>query len=124
MKKLNISSNKLKSFVNFPDLPALEYLDASKNLFEKEDEAGKLRHLSKLNTLNMLECPVHEEKGDDLKREILISLDCLQLKMVNEEEITEEDVQDAKDVKEERIQAAKEAAEEAAREAAEREAER
>lgn len=103
LKKLILDNNKLKAFDNFPDLPALEQLEAKNNPISKEGEVKKLRHLAKLHTLNMVECPVAEEKGDDFKREVLIDLDVLALKSINEEEVTEEDVNDAKEEKAARI---------------------
>jgi len=71
----------------------------------------------------MLENPLVAEKGDDFRREVLISLDMLTFADINGEEVTDEDVQGAKEEKVERARAAKEAEEEAARLAAEKEAE-
>ena len=68
----------------------------------------------------MAGCPFADDKGDDFKKEVLIALDQLKIKTVNEDEVTEEDIQAAKEEKEERIRAAKEAEEEAARLAAEK----
>lgn len=66
-----------------------------------------------------------DEKGDGFKQEVLIFLDMLKhMKSVNDDEVTEEDRVEARELKAERIQAAKEAAEERARELAEQEAER
>jgi hypothetical protein len=71
----------------------------------------------------MLENPLVAEKGDDFRREVLISLDMLTFADINGEEVTEEDVTAAKEEKVERARAAKEAEEEAARLAAEKAAE-
>lgn len=57
----------------------------------------------------MTETPLAEEKGDDLKKEVLILLDGLDFKMFNGEEVTAEDIADAKAEKAERIKAAEEA---------------
>ena len=66
--------------------------------------------------------PWVDEKGDDFKKEVLIELDHLNIKFVNGEEgeVTQEDKDDAKAEKEQRIKDAQEAAEEAARLAAEK----
>jgi len=71
----------------------------------------------------MVGTPLAEEKGDDLKKEILIALmDKLKvLKELNGEPFDDELMKDAKDTKEARIQEAieaKKAADEAAAEAA------
>lgn len=50
-----------------------------------------------------------EEKGDDLKKEVLIILDGLNIRMYNGEEITDEEIEEAKEEKKNRIQAAEEA---------------
>lgn len=124
LKKLVLDTNKLESLDDFPNLPSLEFLDIQNNTIERDGELPKLGHLRKLHTLNAAGCPFADEKGDGFKIDVLIFLDMLKVKVVNDDEVTEEDHIEAKEVKAERIQQAKEAAEEAAREAAEREAER
>ena len=84
----------------------------------KIDEIGKLITLKKLNSLNLTETPLAEEKGDDLKKEVLILLDGLNFKSFNGEEVTPEDIADAKAEKAERIKAAEEARKAAEEEAA------
>jgi len=68
--------------------------------------------------LNLTETPLAEEKGDDLKKEVLIILDGLNFKMFNGEEVTADDIADAKNEKAERIKAAEEARKAAEEEAA------
>ena len=46
--------------------------------------------------MNLLETPLAEEKGDDLKKEVLILLDGLSIKKINDEEVTADDITDAK----------------------------
>lgn len=68
-----------------------------------------------------METPLAEEKGDDLKKEVLILLDGLEIKKFNEEEVTSEEIADAKAEKSQRIKDAEEArlaAEEEARQKA------
>ena len=71
-----------------------------------------------LTSLNLAETPLAEEKGDDLKKEILILLDDLNLEKINGDEITTEEKQEAAEEKKERIRAAEEARKQAEEEAA------
>ena len=89
-------------------------------------EIGKLVTFRALTDLNLMETPLAEEKGDDLKKEVLILLDGLLIKKFNEEEVTAEEIADAKAEKAQRIKDAEEArlaAEEEARQKALEEAE-
>jgi hypothetical protein len=87
----------------------------------KIEEIEKLITLRNLNSLNLTETPLSEEKGDDLKKEVLILLDGLNFKSFNGEEVTPEDIAEAKETKSERIKAAEEARKQAEEEAAEAE---
>jgi hypothetical protein len=70
----------------------------------------------KLHTLIMTGCPYAEEMGERLKNEVLVILGTkLNIKMVNDEEVTEEDIQSAKEDRDARTLAKKEAEEEATR---------
>ena len=101
-----------------PDLPSLEEINMTGCPIAKIEEIGKLITLKKLNSLNLTETPLAEEKGDDLKKEVLIILDGLNFKTFNGEEVTAEDITDAKAEKAERIKAAEEARKQAEEEAA------
>ena len=120
LRKLNLSQNKFVELKDMPDLPELESLNLSNNKFADKACIYQLNY-SKLRELTMLECPFVEELGDGFKAEVLVemglNLPCL--KMINEEEVTEEDWQAATETRKERAQAKKEAEEEAARLAAE-----
>jgi Leucine-rich repeat (LRR) protein len=105
LKVLSVNTNKLESLSNLPDLPALEKFDLGSNPIEKLAEVKKLGGLDALSRVIFQGCPFADEKGDDLKKEVLIALSHLKIKMVNEDEITEEDIQAAKDEKEERAKA-------------------
>ena len=59
---------------------------------EKLGEVKKLGGLTSLKHVIFQGCPFADEKGDDLKKEVLIALDHLKIKVVNEDEITEEDI--------------------------------
>ena len=114
LKKLDASKNKMETIEEFPKLLALEWLSLDENLIEKADQLPHLRGLKSLQTLNMAGNPWVDEKGDDFKKEVLIALDNLVIKFVNGEdgEVTQEDRDDAKNEKEERIRLAKEEEEE------------
>jgi len=73
------------------------------------EEIGKLITLRKLRSINLTETPLSEEKGEDLKKEVLILLDGLNITVFNGEEISAEEIQDAKAEKADRIKAAEEA---------------
>lgn len=123
LKRLEVNTNKLETLDDLPELPALERFDVGGNQIEKSTELKKLGTLLCLKHIVLAGCPFADEKGDDLKKEVLIMLDHLSIKMVNEDEITEEDITTAKEEKEERLKQIKEAEEEAARLAAEKLAE-
>lgn len=124
LKKLNLTGSKLESLDELPSFPCLEELILDGNAVATIDQLPKLGHLTSLRELSMQGTPLAEEKGDDLKKEVLIALmDKLpRLKKVNGEGWDDELVKDAKETKEQRIQEAIEAAkaaEEAAKAAAE-----
>jgi len=105
LKVLNVNTNKLESLDDLPVLPCLEKFDLGANPMEKLGEVKKLGGLTCLKHVIFQGCPFADEKGDDLKKEVLIALDHLKIKVVNEDEVTEEDIQAAKEEKEERIKA-------------------
>ena len=105
LKKLNLTGSKLESLSDFPSFPNLEELVLDGNAVAALTELPKLGHLTKLKKLGMAGTPLAEEKGDDLKKEVLIALmDQLKsLKEVNGEGWDEELVKEAKETKEARI---------------------
>jgi hypothetical protein len=118
LKTLNLQGNKIEVFDAVPDLPSLEEINMTGCPIAKIEEIGKLITLTKLNSLNLTETPLAEEKGEDLKKEVLILLDGLNFKSFNGEEVTAEEIADAKAEKAERIKAAEEARKAAEEEAA------
>lgn len=75
LKKLDVNSNKLENLDDIPDLPSLEHFDIGSNVIEKAGELPKLAGLKRLKVLIMAGNPWADEKGDDLKKEVLIALD-------------------------------------------------
>jgi len=69
-------------------LPELEHFDASENKIEAdgEKEIANLSECSNLKTLIMTGNPWVDEKGDDFKKEVLIALDQLRIRRVNDME--------------------------------------
>lgn len=92
LKVLSVNTNKLECLDELPSLPSLEKFDVGANPMEKLGEIKKLRNMHCLKTVVFAGCPFADEKGDDLKKEVLIALDHLKIKVVNEDEITEEDI--------------------------------
>ena len=110
LTKLTLSANpKFEGIDEVPDLPSLEELHLNGCPISKLEDIAKLKTLTSLTTINLAETPLAEEKGDDLKKEILILLDELNLRKINGDEITNEEIQDAMNEKKERIKAAEEA---------------
>jgi len=93
---LNLQGNKIVTFDSVPYLPGLKSLNLHSNPITDLAEIGKLITFEALTDLNLLETPLAEEKGDDLKKEVLILLDGLNIKKVNDEEVTAEETADAK----------------------------
>jgi Leucine-rich repeat (LRR) protein len=93
---LNLQGNKIVTFDDVPYLPGLKSLNLHTNPITDLAEIGKLITFEALSDLNLLETPLAEEKGDDLKKEVLILLDGLNIKKINDEEVTADDITDAK----------------------------
>jgi Leucine-rich repeat (LRR) protein len=109
LTRLSLAANpKLESIDVVPDLPALQELILTGSPISKLADLEKLKTLRNLKSLNVAETPIAEEKGDDLKKEILILLDTLNLKTINGDPITKEEVEEARNEKMERIKAAEE----------------
>lgn len=123
LKKLEVARNQLANLQSFPELPELEHFDASENKIEAdgEKELANLIECSNLKLLVMGGNPWVDEKGDDFKKEVLIALDKLNIRRVNdmEEDFTDEEKQEAKAEKAERERLRIEAEEEARRAAEE-----
>lgn len=71
-----------------------------------------LERFPNLQSLNLIGTPLVEEKGGDFKKEFLILMDdkFKNIKMINKEEVTKEDIDEAKEEKLERIKQAEEEA--------------
>lgn len=115
MKSLNLTGSKVADLNHIPDLPCLEQLILTGNDIKSLDELPKLKTLKKLSDLSLDGTPLAEEKGEDLKKEILISLmdDLPMLKKINGDGWDAEFLAEVKNEKAERIKAAEEARKEA-----------
>lgn len=96
------------TFEGCPDLPTLEYLNLRENKIENLKEVAFLAILGNLKDLNLKETPLEEGVEGDLKKEVLILLEKLSLKKFNKDEVAPEDVQEAIELKNERIKEAEE----------------
>ena len=107
LKKLDLNTNKIVSLASKPFLPSLEVIDLSNNLIASADEIAHLGSFTKLRVIILNGCPFAEEQGDKLKNEILIMIgpQLPHLKTINEEEVTEEDIQAANEERKERAKA-------------------
>lgn len=92
LQKLNVASNLIVELDVVPELPALTNLDLSGNKIADLKQISKMGGLSALDCLNMLETPLAEEKGDDLRKEVIIALTDLPWKRINEEDIEESQI--------------------------------
>ena len=120
-----LNGNKLEKLDNMPVLECIEELFLDGNQIASLAEVSKLSGLKSLVHLSMGGNPIAEEKGDDFKKEVLILLyEALpNLKKINGEPFSQEDIQEAMALKEERIKEAEAAAAEAANKPAEAEGE-
>lgn len=125
---LEINSNK---FVNFdkmvPSLPAVTKILIAGNQIASASEFGKLKY-PYLKEIGNLSNPCTDELGGGTKVEMVLLFEGYNLKIVNEEEITDDDVKEAAELKEkrrieeeERIQREKEEAEQREKERLEQE---
>ena len=107
ISKLDLSKNKIESIEEVPELPCLTDLNLAGNPISKMDSLINLKCYTALRSLNLTECTVAED--ENLRKEVLIMLDGLKINSFNGEEVTEEDLKDAHDEKENRIKEAEEA---------------
>ena len=117
LRKLVLTKNKLAAIDNFPRLPSLQHVVLNENQLADLKQLDNLKVNTTIKQLDMVENPITTEKGDGFKLEVLIRLNetLSSLRRLNDEEVTDEDVTNAKTEK----QARKEAEEAARREAEE-----
>ena len=123
LKTLNLSKNDIAELVKIPQLPCLELLNFKESKIEKLADIKNLVILTNLKDLNVAGTPAEEAAGEGMKKEVLILLENLHLKKFNGEEVTEDEIKEAIDLKNERIKEEEEKRRQAELEAAEKEAE-
>jgi hypothetical protein len=102
LRKLRLVNNKIETIDIVPNLPSLEKLDIRENQIKDVKEFGKLK-FPKLSKINVLNNPSADEIGGGIKTEILILFEGFDLKAINKDEVTKEEVEEAKNIKIERI---------------------
>lgn len=121
---LHLRKNKVEKVEEegLPDLSALTYLNLRENPLGTVADVGRLKVFPRLSKLHVQGSTFAEEQADNTKREMLIVFP--RLAVINKEEVTNEDREDAIAESAERFRLAEEArkeAERAAREAEEKE---
>lgn len=87
-------------FDEVPNLPKLEHFNLWETKIEKIEEIAKLWTLHELLWLNLLQTPLSDEKGDGIKKEILLAIEGHKFKLINKDEVIKEDYEDAVALKE------------------------
>jgi Leucine-rich repeat (LRR) protein len=103
LRKLRLANNKLETYDYIPDLPSLEKIDVKENQVTNVKQFGNLK-FPRISKINVLSNPCSDEIGGGMKTEILILFEDFDIKAINKEEVTKEDIHEAKNVKNERIQ--------------------
>jgi Leucine-rich repeat (LRR) protein len=112
---LHLRKNKISDLADFPELPALKYLNVRENQITKLDVLKKISLTVKV--LNLLANPVSDEFGDNTKKEVWMKY--RQYQRINKNDMTAEDQDEFDKEYKERI-AEQERQEQEAREQAER----
>lgn len=108
LTNLNLANNKLESLSTLQAINSLKVLNLDGNPIAKVEDLVALNKLKNLQEISMVGCAIADEKGDDFRKELIIACE-LQLgvlKKINGEPITDEEIQEAMTLKEERIQEA------------------
>ena len=106
---LHLRKNKIEKVEEegLPDLPALTYLNVRENLLANVADIGRLKAFLKLSKLHVQGTPFADEQADNTKREILIVFP--RLLVINKDEVTNEDREEAIAEAAERFRIAEEA---------------
>ena len=107
LNTLEINTNQIEKFNFIPELASIKKILLAGNKIADIKEFGKLK-FPNLNEIGNLSNPSIDEVGAGAKIEMVILFEGYDLKIVNEEEITKEDITEAKEKKEERIRIAEE----------------
>ena len=101
LKKLMLNGNKIDKLDHLPQLESIEEIFLDGNQIASLAEVEKLAILKSLTHISLGGNPIAEEKGDDLKKEVLILLHekLSNLKKINGEAFSQEDVTEAMTLK-------------------------
>jgi len=97
LKKLDLTGNKMERTHSLCDVPSIEELILDGNPIASVKEYNRIAALKHLVSLSMIGCPFADEKGDDFRREVLISFhkSLPNLKVINGEAWTQEELDEA-----------------------------
>lgn len=102
LRVFNVRGNRLPGITGVFVAPKLEYINLRDNAkMEKTAGLEKLATFQNLQKANFQGCPMAD--GDDFKKEVLILTEDITLAKINKEDVTEEDRQEARDLKAQRI---------------------
>ena len=103
LKKLHLRSTEIEKIELFPKLPKLEYLNLRESKLASIEDIKKVEVLGNLTTLSFQGSPVADDLGAGLKKELILLFPDLYLEKINKEPVTQEDHQEAEELKQERI---------------------
>ena len=110
LKTLNLNTNKLTTIAQLPKLPSLDTLDFGANTIEKSDCLAHLQQYPKLTKVSYAGNPMDDNLADGPKQEILFRLHpVVKVKSVNDDEVTQDDLDEWKGKRKERLKAEEEA---------------
>lgn len=97
LKVLHMRGNRMAKIEEVFNGPKLEYINLRDNAKLTADGLEKLCGFKLLSKVNMQGCPAAD--SDDFKKDLLIATENIDLKKINKEDVTDEDRQEAKDLK-------------------------
>jgi len=104
LKTLNMNTNKMTTLAQLPAFPSLDSLDFGVNAMDKPDSIAHLSQYKKLTKFAAAGNPMEETLSGGLKGDVLFRLyPGIKLKMIGEDEVTEDDIAEWKASRKQRI---------------------